>query len=137
LVVSDISCDIHGSIEFLERTTTIEKPFFQYDPIIEREEADDIDDIGVTVMGVDILPSEFPRESSDHFGDAVLGVLNELINVKSQQAAELSGVETSALTPRLVSAGTCSDELIPSFPNLFNTLFYYRQMHVLQASKGL
>ena len=102
--MSDISCDVHGSVEFLERRTTIEKPFFQYDPIVEREVADEIDDRGVTVMGVDILPSEFPRESSEHFGDAVIGIVKELVNVKAHQAADVSGVMTSGLSPQLVSA---------------------------------
>ena len=51
LVVSDISCDLHGSIEFLERSTTIDHPFFQYDPYLQREVSGDIGDHGVTVMG--------------------------------------------------------------------------------------
>ena len=35
MVLGDITCDAHGSVEFLERTTTIDQPFFQYDPTID------------------------------------------------------------------------------------------------------
>jgi len=103
LVVADISCDVHGSMEFLSRTTTIEKPFFQYDPISEREVADDIGKRGVTVMGVDILPTELPRESSEHFGDAVIGVAQELVAVKQCQDEGVAGVDMRLLSPQLVS----------------------------------
>jgi len=101
-MVSDISCDVHGSIEFLDRTTTIERPFFTYDPITGREVSDEIGDGGITVMGVDILPTEFPRESSEHFGDAVVGVVKELAEAKQQQTPG-PGVDTQFLAPNLVS----------------------------------
>mmetsp|Transcript_24519 Transcript_24519/g.37783 ORF Transcript_24519/g.37783 Transcript_24519/m.37783 type:complete len:1096 (+) Transcript_24519:358-3645(+) len=77
-VVADISCDVNGAVEFLERTTTIEHPYFHYDPI-SKEVAEDIRDDGVTVCGVDILPTEIARESSTHFGNALLPVLEDLI----------------------------------------------------------
>jgi alpha-aminoadipic semialdehyde synthase len=70
-VAADISCDINGSIEFLHRSTSIERPFFSYDPIHDREIVDDVTDEGVTVVGVDILPSELPKDSSQFFGDAL------------------------------------------------------------------
>lgn len=82
-VVSDISCDINGSIEFLDRTCTIAKPFFQYNPLTREEVCADIGDKGITVMGTDILPAELPKESSDHFGGAVVKLLEELANNKA------------------------------------------------------
>jgi hypothetical protein len=39
MLVSDISCDVNGSIEF-QRPTSIERPFFQYDPINQGEVSD-------------------------------------------------------------------------------------------------
>ena len=50
-VVSDISCDINGSIEFLDRTCTIANPFFQYNPLTREEVCAGIGDKGITVMG--------------------------------------------------------------------------------------
>lgn len=49
--MSDISCDINGSIEFLDRTCTIANPFFQYNPLTREEVCADIGDKGITVMG--------------------------------------------------------------------------------------
>ena len=82
MLVCDISCDVNGSIEFLERTTNVDSPYFQYDPILKKEISESISNNGVTVMGVDILPTELPRESSIHFGDALLPVLEKYIDSK-------------------------------------------------------
>lgn len=77
--VGDISCDVNGSIEFLQHTTTIDKPFFSWNPLTNKV-VDDIDEDGVAVMGVDILPTELSVESSKHFGDALLPLLKQLIS---------------------------------------------------------
>lgn len=96
-MVSDISCDVKGSIEFLERSTTIDKPFFQYDPLMESEVADTITESGITVLGVDILPTELPLEASQHFGNKLLGVIDELIDVKKRNY-EAHGFPVQALS---------------------------------------
>lgn len=96
-MVSDISCDVNGSIEFLLRSTTIDKPFFQYDPLMESEVADTINDMGITVLGVDILPTELPVESSQHFGNKLMSVLEELIKVKAKNN-QTQGIPTYALS---------------------------------------
>lgn len=79
MVVCDLSCDIGGSVEFLDRSTTIDRPVFQYDPIVGKEVADTIQDEGVSVFGVDILPTELPKESSQHFGGALQQVIPDLV----------------------------------------------------------
>jgi hypothetical protein len=105
MIVSDISCDLKGAIEFLERTTTIERPYFQYDPILQKEIADDISEAGITVMGVDILPTELARESTAHFGDAVLGVLEETIEaVCGKPLSSKQAIDLALLPPKLVSS---------------------------------
>jgi len=65
-IVGDISVDVNGSIEITNKVTTPAKPFFTYDPLTEEYE-DDIGDVGVSVLAVDNLPCELPRESSDEF----------------------------------------------------------------------
>jgi hypothetical protein len=42
------------------------------------------------LLGTDILPAELPKESSDHFGSAVVKVLNQLIDNRSKDAGSLS-----------------------------------------------
>ncbi|KAL7543132.1 hypothetical protein ACHAXR_012453 [Thalassiosira sp. AJA248-18] len=76
--VGDISCDVGGSIEFLQHTTTIDKPFFSWNPVTNQAD-DEITEDSVAVMGVDILPTELSVESSKHFGDALLPLLKQLI----------------------------------------------------------
>jgi len=77
-VVGDISCDVNGSIEFLQHTTTIDKPFFSWNPVTNKE-TDEFTKDSVAVMGVDILPTELSVESSKHFGEALLPLLKQLI----------------------------------------------------------
>lgn len=101
MLVVDISCDVNGSIEFLERTTNIDRPYFQYDPIVMSEVSESITSDGVTVMGVDILPTELPRESSVYFGDALLPVLEKLIESKTGQASDRSDGVPSELVSHL------------------------------------
>jgi alpha-aminoadipic semialdehyde synthase len=87
MLVCDISCDVNGSIEFLDRTTNVDSPYFQYDPILKKEVSESISNNGVTVMGVDILPTELPRESSIHFGDSLLPVLEKYMDSKGGEAS--------------------------------------------------
>jgi alpha-aminoadipic semialdehyde synthase len=90
-------------MEFLDRTTTIDKPFYQYDPLQQCEVADSISDKGITVMGVDILPSELPLESSRHFGDKLMSVIDELIHVKIQNT-NAKGIPTHSLSSGIAPA---------------------------------
>ncbi|KAF1795345.1 Saccharopine dehydrogenase, C-terminal [Phytophthora cactorum] len=88
LGIADISCDIGGSVEFLERATEIERPFTLYD-VAEDKMREDGDsrglegDDGIMMMGVDILPSELARESSQQFGDRLVGYVTALSNAAS------------------------------------------------------
>lgn len=69
-VIGDITCDVHGSIECTELAAPIQDPVFIYNPK-NNSHAMGFDGEGVAVMSVDILPSELPRESSEHFSAAL------------------------------------------------------------------
>ncbi len=69
-VIGDVTCDPDGSIEFTHKGTVIQDPVFVYDPT-NREPTMGFEGVGITVMAVDILPSELPRESSLSFGEAL------------------------------------------------------------------
>ena len=43
LMVADVSCDIGGSVEFLLQSTTLDQPFFVYDPLTRKA----YDDLGM------------------------------------------------------------------------------------------
>lgn len=70
VIVGDISCDIHGAIEFTVDCTKPDHPTFVYNP--ENDEADlGISGEGVVVMAVDNLPTELPREASTSFSETL------------------------------------------------------------------
>lgn len=77
-VVADISCDIGGPIDSTLRASTIDDPFFGYDPTTGNEVATGTPG-SITVMSVDNLPCELPRDSSKSFGrDLMANVMPHL-----------------------------------------------------------
>ncbi|MBC2844804.1 NAD(P)-dependent oxidoreductase [Winogradskyella flava] len=70
-LVADISCDIDGPVASTIRPSTIADPFYGYDPQTEKEVAFDTND-AITVMAVDNLPCELPKDASEGFGETFL-----------------------------------------------------------------
>jgi saccharopine dehydrogenase (NAD+, L-lysine-forming) len=71
-VIADVSCDIRGPIPSTLRASTIAKPFYGYDPLTETE-TPPFDLRSITVMAVDNLPGELPRDASVDFGTLLSG----------------------------------------------------------------
>lgn len=69
-LVADISCDIDGPIVSTTRASTIAEPFYGYDAASGNETAAFRDE-SLTVMAVDNLPGELPRDASADFGEAL------------------------------------------------------------------
>ena len=67
-LVADISCDIDGPVASTIRPSTIADPFYGYNPQTEQEVAFDAKD-AITVMAVDNLPCELPKDASEGFGE--------------------------------------------------------------------
>ncbi len=70
-LVADVSCDVDGPIACTLRASTIADPFFGYDAQTETETAFDAPG-AITVMSVDNLPCELPKDASEGFGDMFL-----------------------------------------------------------------
>ncbi|WP_031427645.1 NAD(P)-dependent oxidoreductase [Flavimarina sp. Hel_I_48] len=70
-VVADISCDLNGPIASTIRTSTLEDPFYGYDPKTQKETNFDAPG-AITVMAVDNLPCALPMDASEGFGDMFL-----------------------------------------------------------------
>jgi len=70
-VIADVTCDINGSIPSTQRSSTIAEPFYGYNPITEQEGAP-FSNENITVMAVDNLPCELPRDASENFGKELL-----------------------------------------------------------------
>ncbi|MCC9043927.1 NAD(P)-dependent oxidoreductase [Myroides sp. M-43] len=68
-VVGDISCDVdHGPIASTLKTSTIAEPFFGYHPGKGTEVEFD-HPAAITVMAIDNLPCELPKDASEGFGE--------------------------------------------------------------------
>ncbi|GER41742.1 bifunctional lysine-ketoglutaratereductase/saccharopine dehydrogenase [Striga asiatica] len=80
--ISDITCDMGGSIEFVNQTTSIDSPIIRYDPN-DNSYHHDMEGDGVICSAVDILPTEFAREASQHFGDILSQFIGSLASLKN------------------------------------------------------
>jgi len=88
-VIADISCDINGPIASTLRATSISDPFYGYNPHLETEEPAFSRSSNITVMSVDNLPGELPRDSSNDFGNQLMdNVLGDLFSGNNSPAIE-------------------------------------------------
>lgn len=70
-VIADVSCDIAEPIPSTIRPSEIAEPFYGYNPRTEIE-CDAFDKNNITVMAVDNLPGEVPRDASADFGKGLI-----------------------------------------------------------------
>ncbi len=83
-VIADITCDIDGSVPSTIRAATIKDPVYDFDPNT-RKELPPFSKDGISVMAIDTLPNELPRESSADFGRQLMeNVLPSLLNTDSK-----------------------------------------------------
>lgn len=101
-IIADISCDINGAIPSTLRSTTISDPFYSYNPYLEVEEQAFSRLTNVTMMSIDNLPGELPRDASLDFGRQLMGnVLHDLLmENESPMITRASILKNGELTSR-------------------------------------
>jgi len=101
-IVADITCDIEGSIPSTKKPSTIEDPIYDYNPSDNEVEAAFTDEGNITVMAVDNLPCELPRDASESFGNELLhNVLPELLGNDEKEIIKRATItENGDLTNR-------------------------------------
>ncbi|WP_258105375.1 NAD(P)-dependent oxidoreductase [Marinoscillum sp. MHG1-6] len=101
-IIADITCDIEGSIPSTKQPSTIEDPVYDYNPSDNRVEAAFTDEGNITVMAVDNLPCELPRDASESFGHELLtNVLPELLGSDGKKIIERATIaKDGALTEK-------------------------------------
>ncbi|WP_027721169.1 NAD(P)-dependent oxidoreductase [Maridesulfovibrio zosterae] len=67
-VIADITCDIEGSIPSTKQPSTIADPVYDYNPSDDEVDPPFTDEGNISVMAVDNLPCELPRDASSSFG---------------------------------------------------------------------
>ncbi len=66
-LVADITCDINGSIPCTVKASSIPDPVYDYNPQTQLVELPYSNAENITVMAVDNLPCELPRDASESF----------------------------------------------------------------------
>ncbi|MEN7546521.1 NAD(P)-dependent oxidoreductase [Rapidithrix thailandica] len=101
-VVADITCDIDGSVASTRQPSTIQEPLYDYNPATEKVEAPLSNPGNITVMAVDNLPNELPRDASESFGRQLIdNVLNGLLVEDSEEMiARASIAKSGSLTQK-------------------------------------
>eukprot|EP01063_Lacrimia_lanifica_P019909 TRINITY_DN27303_c0_g1_i1.p1 TRINITY_DN27303_c0_g1~~TRINITY_DN27303_c0_g1_i1.p1 ORF type:complete len:961 (+),score=424.34 TRINITY_DN27303_c0_g1_i1:54-2936(+) len=114
LAVGEITCDPHGSLEFFTKSTSIAHPKYVYDP--RSDKAVDWEDFrgqGPIIVGVDHLPAEFPKESSEYFG----GPLVDLVKHVAQSDRDDPWEKQAEALPASLANATiaCHGKLTPNY----------------------
>ncbi|MBO3699420.1 NAD(P)-dependent oxidoreductase [Roseivirga sp. E12] len=101
-VVADITCDIEGSIPSTKQPSTIDDPIYDFNPSNDRVESAFADEGNITVMAVDNLPCELPRNASEDFGKEFLKhILPNLIGEDTDDIIKRASItEDGQLTER-------------------------------------
>ena len=87
-VIADISCDINGSVPSTLKACTIEDPFYGYNPITENIDVA-FSKHTITVMAVDNLPCELPRDASEDFGKELIErIMPSLLGTDKEKVME-------------------------------------------------
>lgn len=103
-LVADISCDIDGPVATTLRPSTIEAPFYGYDPQSEQE-VPFRQKGSVAVTAVDNLPGELPRDASEDFGNELIKQVMPLL-IKGDKEGVLAAATETTL------AGTLAEKFL-------------------------
>ncbi len=100
-MIADISCDIDGPLPSTLKSSTIDDPFFGYNRFSGAEDNPFGDDKVVTVMSIDNLPCELPRDSSKDFGRMFVDrVIPHFLNDIEHVIERATILRNGQLTPR-------------------------------------
>ena len=99
-VIADISCDIDGPIPSTVRPSTIQDPLYEFNRK-ELKEVEFSSDETITVMAVDNLPCELPKDASEDFGEELMkSVLPNLLGSDNDGVIERATIaENGQLKP--------------------------------------
>ena len=101
-VIADITCDINGGIPSTIRSTSIQSPFYDFDRVGLMEVPAFSGDNNITVMAVDNLPCELPKDASREFGSQLINrILPNIIGPDRDKIIERATIaEYGSLTQR-------------------------------------
>lgn len=100
-VIADVTCDIEGSIPSTKKPSTIDDPVYDYNPWEDKVALPYSDRKFVSVMAIDNLPCELPRDASKDFGREIINnILPCLLNEDKDGIIKRATIaENGHLTP--------------------------------------
>lgn len=100
-VISDVTCDLEGSVPTTLRASTIEDPFYDIDPVRFEETLPFSGKGNITVCAVDNLPCELPYDASKAFGEMLWkNIIPELVSGKFVSIEKATIARGGKLTSR-------------------------------------
>ncbi len=103
LVISDVACDVQGSVEATVRCTDLDEPFMVFDPATG-EAPGGVEGRGIVIGSVDNLPCELSEEASTDFGRILQGLLPQLaeadLNAELDEAGLPDELKSAVITWR-------------------------------------
>lgn len=101
-MIGDITCDIKGSIKSTVRSSTHGDPFFDYNPVTEKDEPAFSSDKNITVMAVDTCPNALALDTSSFFGEMLTKhVFEPMLREEHSEVISRSMIlKNGELTPR-------------------------------------
>lgn len=118
LAISDISCDIDGGIEILQRTTSFNKPYFIYEPVLEKEmqSVDNSTKEAIVYIAIPNLAASFPIDASEYFCNLLLPFIENLAKSKYPNNFE---DQTDLCNELKYACITSNGILTPIYRNIF------------------
>jgi alpha-aminoadipic semialdehyde synthase len=136
LGVSDITCDKDGSIEYLQKFTTIEKPFFTVDPntqLIE-DSFSKMSDKSILYHALDYLTAEFAIEASKHFSEKLSPFIESIVNSNYPSECDEKNFD---LPPEILqSVEAWGGKLMPKYEYLYSELAKFYPEYQEAAKKN-
>ncbi|MHA1631060.1 MAG: bifunctional lysine ketoglutarate reductase /saccharopine dehydrogenase family protein [Candidatus Heimdallarchaeota archaeon] len=108
--IGDISCDIEGGIEATIRISYIDRPFYVYNPF-DNTAKDGVAGKGPTILAIDHLPTEIPRDASEYFSDTLLPFVPNIAKADYSGSLDNSGLKDEIKRAVILWKG----ELTPSY----------------------
>ncbi len=97
-IIADITCDINGSIPTTTQASTIAEPYYDIDPKTLEIQPPFCGEL--TVMAIDNLPSELPRDASEGFGQMLCEkVVPEFFKPNSEVLRQATILQKGELMP--------------------------------------
>ncbi len=100
-MIADVTCDLNGSIPSTTRPSTIDEKFYGYNPITCDLQEPFMPGT-ITVMAIDNLPCELPRDASEGFGKHLIErVMPEMLGSDESGMIKRATIcKNGKLTPR-------------------------------------